>query len=66
MNNIQAGPIAADGNELVQHTHALEKRAASEAVSGPLADRLTRRADHLRDLADRHHYDRMDLQEPTS
>ncbi|MET9793764.1 hypothetical protein [Streptomyces canus] len=44
----------------------MEKQAASEAVPGPLADRLTRRADHLRDLADHYHHTRINLQEPTA
>ncbi|WP_307659159.1 hypothetical protein [Streptomyces sp. V1I1] len=40
-------------DELLQHAQALEKQAASEAVPGPLADRLTQRAGRLRDQADR-------------
>ncbi|MXG30159.1 hypothetical protein [Streptomyces sp. YIM 132580] len=45
---------------------ALETQAASEALPGPLADRLGRRAEHLLGLADRHEHDRITLQEPTS
>ncbi len=46
-------------DELLQRAKTLEKQAASEAVPGPLADRLTQRADHLRSLADRHNHDRI-------
>lgn len=53
-------------DELVYRAHVLEKQAASDAVSGPLADRLTRRADHLRGLADRHNHDRTHSQESTA
>ncbi|MET9406034.1 hypothetical protein ABZX90_09665 [Streptomyces sp. NPDC002935] len=53
-------------DELVQHAQALEKQAASEAVPGPLADRLTRRAGFLRNLADRHEHDRIHHQEPNA
>lgn len=52
--------------QLAQHAHALEKQSASEAVPGPLADRLARRAALLRALADRHEHDRIHPQEPTS
>jgi len=52
--------------QLAQHAQALEKQAASEAVPGPLADRLARRAALLRALADRHEHDRIHPQEPTS
>ncbi|MFJ2746360.1 integrase [Streptomyces sp. NPDC087440] len=51
-------------HELVEHAATLEKQAASEAVPGPLADRLAQRADHLRELADRHHHTLIDSQEP--
>jgi hypothetical protein len=53
-------------NELVQHARSLEKQAAFEAVPGPLADRLARRAAQPRALADRHEHDRIHPQEPTS
>ncbi|MEF9886567.1 hypothetical protein [Streptomyces sp. P9-A4] len=53
-------------DELVQRAQRLEKQAASEAVPGPLADRLTQRADHLRALATRHHTDGIHSQEPTA
>ncbi|WP_385625228.1 hypothetical protein PXH67_41775 (plasmid) [Streptomyces sp. P8-A8] len=53
-------------DELAHHAQTLEKQAAAEAVPGPLADRLTRRADHLRGLADRHNSDRIHSQEPTA
>ncbi|MGW7250417.1 hypothetical protein [Streptomyces decoyicus] len=53
-------------DELAHHAQTLEKQAAAEAVPGPLADRLTRRADHLRGLADRHNNDRIHSQEPTA
>ncbi|GAA3311022.1 hypothetical protein GCM10020295_79660 [Streptomyces cinereospinus] len=53
-------------DELVHHAKRLEKQAASEAVPGPLADRLSRRADHLRGLADRHSNARIHSQEPTA
>ncbi|WP_369362323.1 hypothetical protein AB5L52_01405 [Streptomyces sp. CG4] len=52
--------------QLLQYAQALEKQAASEAVPSPLADRLARRAAHLRALADRHEHDRIHAQEPTS
>ncbi|MGW1055275.1 hypothetical protein [Streptomyces sp. NPDC002521] len=52
--------------QLLQYAQALEKQAASEAVPAPLADRLARRAAHLRALADRHEHDRIHAQEPTS
>ncbi|KUO15971.1 hypothetical protein [Streptomyces dysideae] len=51
-------------DELVQHAQALDKQPASEAVPSPLADRLTRRAGFLRDLADCHERDRIHHQEP--
>jgi hypothetical protein len=50
-------------DELLQRAQTLEKQAASKAVPGPLADRLTRRAGHLRSLADRHN--RINSQEST-
>ncbi|MEV5921917.1 integrase [Streptomyces pseudogriseolus] len=53
-------------DQLRQHAQALEKQAASEALPGPLADRLARRAEHLLDLADRHEHDRIALREPPS
>lgn len=53
-------------DELLQHARALEKQTASEAVPGPLADRLAQRAGRLRDVADRHKHDRIHFQEPTS
>ncbi|WP_330234518.1 hypothetical protein [Streptomyces sp. NBC_00566] len=53
-------------DELFQHAQILEKQAASQAVAGPLADRLTRCADHLRSLADRHNHDRINSQQPTA
>ncbi|MFB7596745.1 hypothetical protein [Streptomyces sp. NPDC056160] len=53
-------------DQLRQQAQALEKQAASEAVPDPLADRLARRAGHLRTLAHRHEHDRIHLQEPTS
>ncbi|MFJ8677634.1 hypothetical protein [Streptomyces sp. NPDC093589] len=53
-------------DELAHHAQTLEKQAASKAVPGPLADRLTRRADHLRGLADRRDNDRIHSQEPTA
>ncbi|WP_185909308.1 hypothetical protein [Streptomyces sp. WAC01280] len=49
----------------MQHAQTLEEQAISEAVPGPLADRLAQRAAHLRDLADRHTRDRRNLQELT-
>ncbi len=52
--------------QLLQHAQILEKQAASEALPGPLAERLARRADQLRELADRHEHDRIHPQEPTS
>lgn len=52
-------------DDLVQHMQALENQAASEAVPGPLADRLAQRAAHLRGLSDQHTDDRFTLQEPT-
>ncbi|MFE2051573.1 cytochrome P450 [Streptomyces sp. NPDC059459] len=42
----------------------MEKQAVSETMPGPLVDRLTRRADHLRGLAERHNTDRIHSQEP--
>ncbi|MHA5052778.1 site-specific integrase [Streptomyces sp. SD15] len=53
-------------NQLLQHAQTLEKQAASEAVPGPLADRLSQRAGQLRALADRHVHDRINAQEPTT
>lgn len=53
-------------DQLRQHAQALEKQAASEALPGPLADRLGRRAEHLLGLADRHEHDRIAFQEPPS
>lgn len=49
---------------LLQHARILENQATSQAVPGPLADRLARRADQLRALAGRHEHDR--VQEPIS
>ena len=37
-------------DQLLQHAQVLEKQAASEALPRPLADRLARRADQLREL----------------
>ncbi|WP_327301911.1 hypothetical protein [Streptomyces goshikiensis] len=51
---------------LLQHARDLEQQAASEAVPGPLADRLARRAGQLRALSDRHAHERIRTQEPTS
>ncbi|MEV8196208.1 integrase [Streptomyces sp. NPDC079141] len=53
-------------DQLLQHAQTLEKQAASEAVPGPLADRLSQRAGQLRALADRHVHDRINAQEPTT
>ncbi|MER6126803.1 hypothetical protein ABT173_30220 [Streptomyces sp. NPDC001795] len=53
-------------DQLRQDAQVLEKQAASGAMPDPLADRLARRAGHLRALADRHEHDRIHLQEPTS
>ncbi|MFI1165690.1 hypothetical protein ACH4UM_19250 [Streptomyces sp. NPDC020801] len=53
-------------DELVQCAQTLEEQATSEALPGPLADRLTRHAGHLRVLADRHNHDRIHSQEPTA
>ncbi|MBL1110163.1 hypothetical protein JK361_37365 [Streptomyces sp. 5-8] len=53
-------------DQLRQHAQELGKRAASEALPDPLADRLARRSAHLLALADRHEHDRIHLQEPTS
>ncbi|GAA3481728.1 hypothetical protein [Streptomyces yanii] len=53
-------------DELVQRAQTLEKQATSEAVPGPLSDRLNRRTDHLRALADRHNHDRIHSREPTA
>lgn len=53
-------------DQLRQYTQTLEKQATSEALLGPLADRLARRAEHLLGLADRHEHDRIALQEPPS
>jgi hypothetical protein len=50
-------------DQLLQHAQTLEKQAASEAVPGPLADRLSHRAGQLRALADRHVHDRINAQE---
>lgn len=50
-------------DKLVQRAQVLEKQAALEAVPGPPADRLTRRAEFLRGLADRPNHDRNHLQE---
>ncbi|MEU1180742.1 hypothetical protein ABZ464_24410 [Streptomyces sp. NPDC005820] len=52
--------------QLLQHAQTLEKQAASEAVPGPLADRLSRRAGQLSALADRHVHDRINAREPTT
>jgi hypothetical protein len=52
--------------QLRQHAQALDKQAASQALPDPLADRLTRRAENLRTLVDRHEHDRIHPQEPTS
>ncbi|MFJ5548623.1 integrase [Streptomyces sp. NPDC093225] len=51
---------------LLQHARDLEQQAASEAVPGPLADRLARRAGQLRALSDRHAHECIRTQEPTS
>ena len=51
-------------DQLREHAQALEKQVSSEAIPDPLADRLVRRAEHLRALADRHEHDRIHLQEP--
>ncbi|MGW1027740.1 hypothetical protein ACWD4J_29265 [Streptomyces sp. NPDC002577] len=53
-------------DQLLRQAMSLEKQAASEALPGPLADRLSQRAGQLRALADRHHHDRLHTQEPTS
>jgi hypothetical protein len=50
----------------LQHAQVLEKQATSEALPGPLAERLARRAEQLRELADRHEHDRIHTQEATS
>ncbi|WP_434795724.1 integrase (plasmid) [Streptomyces albidoflavus] len=50
---------------LVAQAEALEKQSASEALPRPLAERLARRAEQLRELADRHEHDRIHHQEPT-
>ncbi|WP_331743114.1 hypothetical protein OG239_43090 (plasmid) [Streptomyces sp. NBC_00868] len=52
-------------DDLAQHAQSLEKQADSEAVPGPLAERLAQRAAHLRGLGDQHNRDRLILQEPT-
>lgn len=48
------------------HADALERQSASEVLPGPLADRLARHAEQLRELASRHKHDRIPHQEPTS
>ncbi|MFC8593195.1 hypothetical protein [Streptomyces atroolivaceus] len=53
-------------DQLLQHAQVLERQAAFEALPGPLAERLARRADQLRELADRHELDRIHTQEPTA
>ncbi|MFF3786977.1 hypothetical protein [Streptomyces sp. NPDC001933] len=50
---------------LLAHSEALEKHSAPEALRGPLADRLARRAGQLRELADRHEHDRIHRHERT-
>ncbi|MFJ4199252.1 hypothetical protein ACIP2Y_06385 [Streptomyces sviceus] len=44
---------------ILAHAEALQKQAASEALPGPLADRLARHAGQLREPADRHEHDRI-------
>ncbi|WP_327311957.1 hypothetical protein [Streptomyces sp. NBC_01235] len=53
-------------DQLLRQATSLEKQAASEALPGPLADRLSQHAEKLRALSDRHHHDRLHTQEPTS
>lgn len=53
-------------DQLLQQAISLEKQAAAEGLPGPLADRLSHRTGQLRSLADRHHRDRLHIQEPTS
>ncbi|WP_318199210.1 hypothetical protein [Streptomyces sp. SCL15-4] len=50
---------------LVAKAEALEKQSVSEALPGPLAERLARRAGQLREMAEGHEYDRTDHEEPT-
>ncbi|GAA2452291.1 hypothetical protein GCM10010433_63140 [Streptomyces pulveraceus] len=51
---------------LLAHAEALEKQSVSEALPGPLAERLARRAGQLRELAHRHEHDRIHPREPMS
>ncbi|WP_222513801.1 integrase [Streptomyces sp. CBG9] len=51
---------------LLAHAEALEKQSVSEALPGPLAERLARRAGQLRELAHHHEHDRIHPQEPMS
>ncbi|MET9880788.1 hypothetical protein ABZZ36_40230 [Actinacidiphila glaucinigra] len=53
-------------DQLRQHAQTLEKQASSEALPGPLTDRLSQRAGQLREPADRHVHDRINAQEPTT
>ncbi|MEV7867813.1 hypothetical protein AB0P17_17290 [Streptomyces sp. NPDC088124] len=61
-----AARAAQHANHLLQHAQPLEKQAASEALPGPLADRLSQRVGQLRAPADRHVDDRINAQEPTA
>lgn len=51
---------------LLAWAEALEKQSASEALPGPLAERLVQRAGQLRELAGRHEHDRIHHQETTA